>query len=157
MKIGVTGHQKLADPLWVKQEILRVLHDQPTPFVGITSLAVGADQLFAEAVIESAGSLQAVIPCKEYLQSIAAESRAAYENLLSQATWSEVLSNGSCSEEAYLSAGKRVVDLSELMIAVWNGKPAAGLGGTADIVEYAKSQGKRCIHINPLTQMLFDP
>jgi len=36
-------------------------------------------------------------------------------------------------EDAYMAAGRRVVDLSDVMIAVWNAKPAKGKGGTADI------------------------
>jgi hypothetical protein len=35
------------------------------------------------------------------------------------------------------------------MIAVWNGKKAAGLGGTGDIVEFSKSIAKPLMHINP--------
>ena len=37
-----------------------------------------------------------------------------------------------------MDVGRRVVDLVELMIAVWNGQAAQGLGGTADVV--------RCVH-----------
>src|SRR5271165_2228772 len=36
-------------------------------------------------------------------------------------------------EDAYMAAGRRVVDLSDVMIAVWIAKPAKGKGGTADI------------------------
>jgi hypothetical protein len=50
---------------------------------------------------------------------------------------------------SYLAAGKRVVDMSDVMVAIWNGKPAEGLGGTADIVQYALAQKKPVIHINP--------
>jgi hypothetical protein len=30
-----------------------------------------------------------------------------------------------------------VVDRSERVVAVWDGKPASGVGGTADVVSYA--------------------
>jgi hypothetical protein len=53
------------------------------------------------------------------------------------------------SEEAFYEAGKRVVQISDLMIAVWNGKPAAGLGGTADIVKYSLASGKPVVHLHP--------
>ena len=46
------------------------------------------------------------------------------------------------SEEAFLAAGTSVVDNCEALIAVWDGKPARGLGGTADIVRYARDSGK---------------
>jgi hypothetical protein len=31
-----------------------------------------------------------------------------------------------------------VVEASELLVAVWDGEPARGLGGTADVVAYAR-------------------
>jgi hypothetical protein len=33
------------------------------------------------------------------------------------------------------------VNRSDRLLAVWDGKPAQGLGGTGDIVAYAKSRG----------------
>jgi hypothetical protein len=36
------------------------------------------------------------------------------------------------------------------MVFVWNGKPAKGHGGTADIVDYALKCNKRIFHINPI-------
>lgn len=66
----------------------------------------------------------------------------------------EVLPRKASDEESYLAAGQKVVDLSNMMIAVWNGKPAAGLGGTADIVDYALQKKKQLYHINPLTHVV---
>jgi hypothetical protein len=40
-------------------------------------------------------------------------------------------------ELAYLAAGVRVVELADVLFAVWDGKPARGTGGTAEIVERA--------------------
>ncbi len=47
--------------------------------------------------------------------------------------------------------------MADLMVAVWNGRPAAGLGGTADIVKYALNSGKPVLHLDPesrTTEML---
>ncbi len=41
-----------------------------------------------------------------------------------------------------MAAGRAVADRSDLLLAVWDGAPAAGLGGTADIVRYAEERGK---------------
>ena len=43
--------------------------------------------------------------------------------------------------QAHLTAGQAVVDRSERLVAVWDGKPARGIGGTADIVSYARQKG----------------
>lgn len=152
MKIGITGHQELNDPLWVKGEILRVLHLQSLPLIGVTSLAVGADQLFAQAVLECGGRLQVIIPFAGYANSFKDGGLQEYERLLASAAIVEVLPAIGSQEESYFSAGKKVVDVSDLVIAVWNGKPAAGLGGTGDIVNYTRGQEKRYIHINPVTR-----
>ena len=37
---------------------------------------------------------------------------------------------------------ERIVGLCDGVIAVWDGQPAAGGGGTGDIVDYCKSLGK---------------
>jgi len=44
----------------------------------------------------------------------------------------------------------RVVDLADLLIAVWDGKPARGPGGTADVVAYAASAGKPYVWLDPI-------
>jgi len=41
-----------------------------------------------------------------------------------------------------MAAGKRVVDISEHVIAIWDGRPAGGYGGTADVVAYAHAVGR---------------
>ena len=40
-------------------------------------------------------------------------------------------------------------------IAVWNGLPAKGLGGTGDIVSYAKQLGVPVIHLALVTREIF--
>lgn len=53
-------------------------------------------------------------------------------------------------EESYFEAGKTVVNTIDFLIAVWDGKPSRGLGGTADVVEYAQECYKRVVHLNPI-------
>jgi hypothetical protein len=36
-----------------------------------------------------------------------------------------------------------------VLIALWDGKKANGVGGTGDVVAYAKEQRKPILHINP--------
>jgi hypothetical protein len=45
-----------------------------------------------------------------------------------------------------MDAGRRLVDDADEIIAVWDGKPARGYAGTADVVRYAISRG-RPIHV----------
>jgi hypothetical protein len=156
MRVGITGHQRLKDPArwsWVRRELDRLLPSFTPPLVGVTSLAVGADQLFADAVLRHGGSLEAVIPFDGYESTFSEEGdRQEYLRLLQRALSKEVLEKSGSDEEAYLTSGKRMVDRSELLVAVWDGMPAVGLGGTGDVVSYAARQRKKIIHLNPVTQ-----
>jgi hypothetical protein len=150
-RIGITGHQQLDDPedwVWgasaMRDELARI---EP-PIIAVTSLAIGADQLFAELIIERGGSIHAILPFAEIESSFSTEHLPVYRELVKRATV-EVLETFGTDEDAYLAAGKRVVDLSDIVLAVWNGKPARGKGGTADIVAYAMSRGVPLIQINP--------
>lgn len=152
MKIGVTGHQELENSEWVQQQLTLIICSQALPLVGITSLAVGADQLFAQAVLKCGGSLRIIVPTEDYWRKFDADGLKEYQRLLMLASTIDVLPNGPSEENSYFDAGKLVVRLSDLLIAVWDGKPAVGLGGTGDVVEYAKSYGRRLFHINPMTK-----
>ena len=62
--VGVTGHRTLPDPAvwsWVREEIATVLTSLDPPIVGVTGLAEGADQRFAECVLARGGTLHAVL------------------------------------------------------------------------------------------------
>lgn len=156
MLIGISGHQKLQNPdswEWVRRELESTLASFPQPIVGVTSLAIGADTLFARVVLELGSSLKVVVPFAGYEEKFEEDqARKEYWDLLNQATSVEVLQNKGTDEEGYYAAGKRVADLSELVILVWNGKPAAGIGGTGDIAEYARRCEKATIHLNPETR-----
>jgi hypothetical protein len=137
---------------WIDGEIRRILIACGPPWVGLTSLAAGADQRFAAIVLQLGGAIEVIVPFPEYETRFASdEERASYRRLLAAATAVTILPRGGeGDEEMYFLAGRRVVDESELLIAVWDGRPAAGLGGTADVVAYADRRGVRAIQVNPV-------
>jgi|SRR5687768_1394892 len=144
MRIGVTGHQDIPPQAlqYVARETNAFLDHVADNFIGISSLAAGADQLFASLVLERGGRLEVVLPCRAYETSfLRQENLKNFHALLARAATVETLSFDEPSEDAYLAAGHRVVDLSQVLLAVWDGQPARGKGGTADIVKYAKHQG----------------
>ncbi|HXO40959.1 MAG TPA: hypothetical protein VN999_05885 [Thermoanaerobaculia bacterium] len=154
MVLGVTGHQRLDDEgawEWVAEEIGAALSRSPSPLIGLSSLAVGADQLFATLVLARGGELRAVLPFAAYAETFSpGRDLDGYRALLGRATSVEVLRACSGRQESYLAAGQRVVDLSDLVIAVWNGEEAAGLGGTGDIVRYALEGHQELLHVDPV-------
>ncbi len=156
MRVGITGHQRLKDSSvwpWVAAEMDEVLTQLPEPLTGISSLAIGADQLFAQVVLERGGALEVILPFEDYARQFEdAQAIENYYRLLERGSRVEVLPARASDEEAYLAAGQRVVDLADCLVAVWDGEPAVGLGGTADVVDYAQQLGKRVIHIDPVAR-----
>jgi hypothetical protein len=139
LRLGVTGHQELPSAALssVAASIRSAVAQAERGLIGVTSLAAGSDQLFAQEVLAAGGRLHAVIPCERYEKTFAPPDRETYRELLEQAAFRETLPFAEPSELAYYSAGRRVVDLCEQLLAVWDGQPARGFGGTADVVAYA--------------------
>jgi hypothetical protein len=110
--------------------------------LGVSSLADGADQLFAAHVLASGGILEAVLPWPDYAGSLAADdSRARFEDLVRAAKTVITLPCDEPSDQGYLAAGQALVDRCDHLFAVWDGLPARGLGGTGDVVAYARARG----------------
>jgi len=155
-RIGITGHQRLDDETqwqWVTAALGDAIARSPRPFAGLSSLAIGADQLLASIVLDHGGTLEVVLPFADYRSRFANDNDARrYDALLSRASDVEVLRAHLSDEESYLAAGKRVVDRSDEMFAVWTGEPAADVGGTGDIVLYARAVGRPLTVFDPVTR-----
>jgi hypothetical protein len=145
MRLGISGHQDISPEVaaYVRPILIRLINDQNGIIVGVSSLAAGADQLFATVILEQGGSLHAIIPGRAYEHTFSEpDSLNHFKALLARAQKIETLDYPKPSEEAFLDAGHRVVDNSDLLIAVWDGLPAVGKGGTADVVKYAHDNNR---------------
>ncbi len=143
-RIGCSGHQTLAPATRrvVAAEITTALKSSGDELVGLSSLAVGADQVFAYAILSAGAELHAVIPSEGYEVIFTTDEAAkSYKALLSLAAHSTTLNFPVPSEDAYLAAGRYIVDHCDVLLAVWDGQAAAGKGGTADVVNYARERG----------------
>jgi hypothetical protein len=142
--LGVTGHQRIPPEAreFVVTAVQDILRDVDPPLNAVTSLAAGADQLVATELLRAGGRLHVIVPSGNYEQTFAdGDDLAGFRSLLEAAHAVTRLDYTEPSEEAFLTAGKSVVDSCEVLIAVWDGKPARGPGGTADIVRYARDTG----------------
>lgn len=156
-RVGITGHQQLAESEfweWVEVALNKELDALAVPVTAVSSLAIGADQLFASLVVRRGGQLHVVLPFSNYERTFSEENQEIYRQILNKATSVEVLQTLGTDEDAYLAAGRRIVELADLMIAVWDGQPAKGKGGTGDIVSYAGERGVPLIHLNPLSRTI---
>jgi hypothetical protein len=106
----------------------------------VSSLAGGPDQLFARTVLDLGGTLEVVVPAEQYRDGLDPDERHGYDELFAKAKHVERLPFVESTEQAHLAAGQTVVDRSQRLVAVWDGKPARGVGGTADIVSYARQK-----------------
>jgi hypothetical protein len=142
-RVGVTGHRDLPEPTC--KLVSAAVATQLARFEsidGVSSLAEGADQIFAEQVLRAGGALTAVVPSAHYGRSFeTTDGSAAYRRLRAVAREVIELPFSSPSEEAYWAAGQRVVGLAEVLLAVWDGTPSRGVGGTADVVAFAEHRG----------------
>ncbi|GIH66419.1 hypothetical protein [Microbispora siamensis] len=132
VRIAVTGHRDL-DPetqSLVDAEVRRFLRAYAPHVVGISCLALGADQIFAAAVLDLGGVLEAVVPAREY-------GEGAFRALLAEASEVRRLPFERASPEAYAAANELLIETADLLVAVWDGLPARGSGGTAEAVTAA--------------------
>jgi hypothetical protein len=150
-RVGFSGHQTLSAPTraLVRSDLARALAAMGR-VLAMTSLAAGSDQIFAECALAAGGDLTVIVPCDGY--------EATFENTADLARYQELLNSAADvvtmpfpapSEEAYWAAGRHVVDAADILIAVWDGRPAGGLGGTADVVRYAEDAGREVLRIWP--------
>lgn len=144
--IGCSGHQDIPRTAlaFIESRLSAVLTScDSSGLVGVCSLAAGADQLFAHHVLAAGGALEIIIPALDYESTfVDAEDLRKYEELVAEGARVEICPFTDSSESAFLYAGRRVVDRCDTLIAIWDGAPARGRGGTADIVSYARSVGR---------------
>ncbi len=170
-RIGITGHQDLAQRLetqgashsdeeawaWVEEafgEMLSTMDIAETTLV--SCLATGADQHLSRIGFARGARLSVVVPSRGYDTTFAEpDTRRDYNHLFNAASEVVHLDFPEPSELAFYAGGKCVVDQSDRVVAVWDGRDAVGLGGTGDIVVYAREHGRDVLHIDPIHRAVF--
>jgi hypothetical protein len=71
--------------------------------------------------------------------------------MLAGAEHVRVIAESGTREDAYLDCGVETVNGADVLLALWDGQPARGKGGTADVVEYARALGKPLVVIDAAT------
>ena len=147
-------------------------HATPIRWIVVSPLAKGADRIIARAALEVVQArLDVITPfsLEEYRRDfVEQEDAAEFEDLFGRRDNLTILSqpdpksselptikdgHESLTKEqrhrGYLQVGQAVVDAVEILIVIWDGKPAAGLGGTGDIIPYALARGRIIIRLDP--------
>jgi hypothetical protein len=153
-RVGVTGHRTLEHPAELAAAVVAAfgrLREEiiPEPArawlvpVVVSALAEGADRLVADAILDMRGARLEValpLPPEDYLNDFKTEqSKAEFLRLLGKATEIWQAPPSSSRDEAYERAGLYIADRCDALIALWDGEPSRGRGGTGAIVEYARA------------------
>lgn len=161
--LGVTGHR--ADLLSVDEAprlrcaVRKVLAafagSVPAPLTLVSALAEGADQLVAEEALSVGYRLVCPLPFPRALYErdfTREESVQAFRRLLDQATEVEELPGDRATSAsdlaAYATAGELMLERAHVLLAVWNGGAARGIGGTAEIIAAAGRRGMPTVWIH---------
>jgi hypothetical protein len=173
LTVGVTGHRvaalgegaeadalagRIAAMLGLLEEQARAVlacetalfaPDPPT-FTLVSPLADGADQIAAEVALARGWALQAVLPFTVAETRAEQEPAAAarFDALLPRAQRIlELPGLPDAAPAAYRMAGRATVAHADVVLAVWDGLPPRGAGGTAEVVEQALVLGLPVIHL----------
>lgn len=167
LRIGVSGHRVPPKLPEESEAPLRALVDRTlaaiaatarkantaSALVIVSSLAEGSDRIVAAAGLAAGFALQAVLPFEkaEYERDFETPmSRSEFEELLGRAC--DVFELDGAADErprAYEAAGLFMLANIDVLVAIWDGGVAAGIGGTAQMVERAIADGIAVVWIEP--------
>ncbi len=162
LRFGISGHRTLAEADTTRiqealaslfgaarEELEKLSAKHRELFAGdgatlrlISPLAEGSDRIAAEAALARGFVLECPLPFARdlYEADFGSEaSRKAFHGLLARASNVFELeeTRGTDDNRAYEAVGLMTLRQCDILIAVWNGKPAEGRGGTAEIVSHA--------------------
>jgi hypothetical protein len=157
LAIGFTGHRSLGDEDQSRRAIRGVLEDWKARFpgtvYGVSSAAAGGDLVFAETCLELGLAIRILLPLprEEFRTDFDAANWERAEKVFAQALLVEVVGSGERSPERYYECGIETVQRSQVLVALWDGGPSQGLGGTADIAHFAREQGRPVVWVHSAT------
>jgi hypothetical protein len=152
--VGFTGHRQLADSAGAAAAIrdaLRFLQaDLAGEWIALSSIALGSDQLFVREARAIGLSWHAILPLPraEFARDFPAAEWPAVEETLATADHLRIISENGDRDDSYLDCGIETVNGADVLLAIWDGDSARGKGGTAEVVQYAKSIGKPVLIID---------
>lgn len=153
MIIAFTGHRPtkiggyiVPNPTYdyIYEKTKRILSELK-PTKAYCGMALGFDQLAASVCIELGIPFIAAIPHDNQEKIWPQKSQQKYHELLQKAEEKIIVCPGSYSAKKMQVRNEFMVDNSDIIVACWNGSE----GGTYNCVQYAKSQEKKIIQINP--------
>lgn len=155
MIIAFTGHRpdklggyKLPNPTYryVCQQLESKLKELKPEKV-ISGMALGVDQWAAYISHKLSIPFIAAVPFEGQEGAWPTQSQKTYHQLIKLASERVVVSPGGYSAHKMQIRNQWMVDHCDILLAVWDGSA----GGTGNCVNYAKSQNKQIVVIDPCT------
>ncbi|HEY8256656.1 MAG TPA: hypothetical protein VIG08_03295 [Gemmatimonadales bacterium] len=168
-RVGVTGHRTLSAAirrdlhegiaallehlrdtvLDIRKQNAAVYSTDPASLVLVSPLARGADRLVARRATALGFELDVPTPYDlTETDPRIADPETPAGKLYRSARARFVLDGLHGDVQSYVEVGRRVVWNSDLLIAIWDGRPAAGPGGTAEIVRLAREHDVPVVHFH---------
>lgn len=158
--VGFSGHRQLNDASGVAAAICEVLkslrQEAPGEWIALSSAAAGADQLFVRSALELGMRWEASLPLPlaDFEQDFPPKEWIEVKALITLAKHVTIATADGSREDCYLAGGLDVVNRCDILLVVWDGLPARGKGGTADVVAHARAIGRRVMIINSETLVI---
>jgi hypothetical protein len=155
--VGFTGHRRLTDgegaAKALRSALEQIRRETPGEWIARSSIASGGDRLFVREAHALGMSWHAILPMPraEFAHDFAPSEWPEVEATLATADHVRVIADSDDREEGYLDCGIETVNEADVLLALWDGDAARGKGGTADIVQYAKSISKPLIIVDAAT------
>ena len=141
---SVTGHMAISIDSFdlIRKALTELLQPHASDLVGVSCIARGSDTLFAEVVLELGGKLVVIMPSRNYRErKVKPDHAPTFDRLLEAASEVLTMDHDNAGKEAYESANRELIRRANRMVAVWNGSPPTGKGGTADTIIEARAAG----------------
>lgn len=165
--VGISGHRDLKKSNkdkyreQIKTILLKLVKENSEKEVIVLSpLADGADRLMVDAAVELGLRYEVLLPMVStlYQKDFSVSSLEEYKILIMNArdipsvvalcdncTEENITEYGAYRDRQYLKVGQEIVERSDMIVFLWDKKHSKGVGGTADIVSYAKIKDKSYI------------
>ena len=150
LTIGVTGHRFLTETDKIKKSVdTTLLHIQevytPEKISIHTSLAEGADRLVPQRALELFAEPHLIVPLpfpkEQYLKDFPdGKSKEIFNELINRADRVITFPPAKTKNKSYQLVGEYILDHSDILIAIWDGKPSQGQGGTGEFINAARKR-----------------
>jgi len=155
--IGVTGHRFLSDTKKLIQAVdsaLEMIEEKfEAPYMLYSSLAEGADRLVVQRAFLRWEDVSLIVPLplpiEDYMEDFESlTSKAEFLNLLDQAEHIYEVTPEKSRDQAYTAAGKFILEVSDVLVAIWDGEESQGEGGTGYVVAKFREQALPLVWIH---------